>query len=151
MISRIRELCKSLAKEVSPEDIAYIETVLGMNFHDALDKSPVALFLLLLEAYVGYVQHLVMIHDINKMFEIFKIEDGPVFLSNNGKLLSVSGFVRDYSIDEISVIYRKLFVSDDGKKVLRELISLVKDPRLRNRFQRLFLGGPYERSSKPVA
>ena len=137
LLSKVRKLCRLLVEEIPPEDLVYVETILGMAFRHALDRDPIALFLTLLERYVRYVQHLVMLHDIGVMFKDLGIE--PLLLFENGKILHIPKYINRYALGEVSELYRRLFVSTNGKEVLRVLISRVKNPRLRNRFQRFFL------------
>ena len=49
-------------------------------------------------------------------------------------------FVDRYGLDEVYKLYKDLFRSPSGIEVLRDLISRVRDGRLRLRFSRFFLG-----------
>ena len=59
-VGEIRRLCRYLAEVLPRDDVLYVDNVLG-GFGRALEADPVALSLLLLECFVKYDQHLVMI------------------------------------------------------------------------------------------
>ena len=145
-MERIRKLCKYLKTQLSPNDIAYVKSVLGMSFDEVLNKDPVGLFLILLEVYVGYLHHIVMLYDLVELFKrIGKITSHQgielVFDLGN-KYIKVGEYVAEEHMAEIRDLYFKLFASDYGLSVLRELIDKVRDPRLADRFRRFFLVKP---------
>jgi len=136
-VGEIRWLCRYLAEVLPRDDVLYVDIVLG-GFDRALEDDPVALFLLLLECFVKYVQHLVMIHDIGVMFKALNLR--PVLDLGYGEPLDVLVFVDRYGLDGVYKLYKDLFRSSSGIEVLRDLISRVRDGRLRLRFRRFFLG-----------
>ena len=67
--SKIRELCMLLIKNVSREDIEFIEILLGKSIRDLLDEDTVLCFLMLLEQYMKYVHDMAMLYSIDEIFE----------------------------------------------------------------------------------
>jgi len=136
-VGEIRRLCRYLVDVLPRDDVSYVDIVLG-GFDKALEADPVALFLLLLECFVKYVQHLTMIYDIGVMFKALNLR--PVLDLGHDQSLDVLKFVDRYGLGEVYRLYKDLFRSPSGIEVLKDLISRVRDERLRERFRRFFLG-----------
>ena len=97
-VDEIRGLCRYLAEVLPRDDVLYVDIVLG-GFDRALEADPVALFLLLLECFVKYVQHLAMIYDIGVMFRRLGLK--PVFDLGYGEPLDVLGFIDHHDLGEV--------------------------------------------------
>lgn len=126
-----------LRKEISSDELRYVESVLGMGFYEALDYEPVALFLALLECYVKYVQYLAMLRSVDAIFTDLGVK--PILFYERGEPMIVSKYVEEFVPSEVLELYENLFISVEGRQVLQNLISMVRDPKLRKRFWRSFL------------
>ena len=143
VIASARVLAKILVKEIrgfAPDDINYVELILGMSLSDALERDPVAVFLLLLEVYVGYVQHVLMLKEVYDVFNELWVEPSlsPVLDFGYGKRILLSEFMREHEeeIKEVVKLYRKIFI--EHRSLLNELVYKVKDEWLRRRLEAFY-------------